>query len=134
MNFMKKIEGEAYALLRIVIGFLFLLHGAQKILGVLRVGGFPPDLVIAPFSQTWFGGMIELIGGTMVMLGFQTRAAAFLCSGTMAVAYAQFHWKGQLDVNFLPIANGGEAAVIYCFVFFLIAAQGPGKWALDKKG
>lgn len=134
MNFMKRIEGEAYALLRIVVGSLFLLHGAQKILGVLRVGGFPPDLVIAPFSQTWFGGMIELIGGTLVLLGLGTRWAAFLCSGMMAVAYAQFHWKGQLDVNFLPIANGGEPAVLYCFVFFFIAARGSGKWSLDKQG
>ena len=132
MNFMKKFEPEAYALLRMVVGLLFLLHGAQKILGVLRVGGFPPDLVIPVGSQTWFGGMIELIGGALILLGFQTRAAAFLCSGTMAVAYAQFHWKGQMDVNFLPIANGGEPAVVYCFVFFYIAARGSGKWALEK--
>lgn len=134
MNFMKKIEGEAYALLRIVAGFLFLLHGAQKILGVLRVGGFPPDLVVEPFTQVWFAGMIELIGGLGVMVGLQTRWLAFLCSGEMAVAYYLGHWHGQLGVNFLPVANGGELAVLDCFIFFFIAAHGPGKWAIDKKG
>ncbi len=126
-----KIQAEAYALLRIVSGFLFCFHGAQIILGIYRVG-FPSDFSLKFGSQTWFGGMIELLGGLAVMLGLQTRLAAFLCSGTMAVAYVQFHWKGQLNQNFFPALNGGEPAALFSLIFLLIAARGAGKWALDK--
>ena len=133
MNFMKRFEGEAYALLRIVFGLLFCLHGVQKIFGLFRVG-FPPDFQIPVGSEVWFAGMIELIGGFGIMVGFGTRFLAFLCSGEMAVAYYQGHWHGQGGANFLPVVNGGEAAVLYCFVFFYLAAHGSGKWALDKKG
>ncbi len=76
--------------------------------------------------------MIELLGGLAVMLGLQTRLAAFLCSGTMAVAYVQFHWKGQLNQNFFPALNGGEPAALFSLIFLLIAAGGAGKWAFDK--
>ena len=131
LKFLGRIQAESYALLRIVSGFLFCFHGAQIILGVFRVG-FPPGFTVRIGSQTWFGGMIELLGGLAVMLGFQTRLAAFLCSGTMAFAYMQFHWKGQLDRNFFPAINGGEPAALFCFIFLLIAAKGAGKWALDK--
>ena len=86
-------QDRAYALLRIVTGFLFAFHGAQIVLRVFAEG-LPP---MPAGSQMWFGGMIELIGGLLVMLGFQTRCAAFLCCGTMAVAYFQFHWKLQLS-------------------------------------
>ena len=80
----------------------------------------------------WFGGIIELVGGLLVMVGLQTRWAAFLASGTMAVAYFQFHWKLQLGSHFFPAINEGELAVIYCFVFLSIACHGGGKWSLDK--
>jgi putative oxidoreductase len=66
------------------------------------------------------------------MLGFRTRIAAFLCSGQMAVAYFQFHWKFQMGPNFFPALNKGELAVLYCFVFLFIACRGGVKWALDK--
>jgi putative oxidoreductase len=85
-------------------------------------------------SQLWFGGLIELVCGLAVMLGFQTRIAAFLASGEMAVAYFQFHWKFQLGPQFFPAVNKGELAALYCFVFFLIACRGGVKWSLDKKG
>jgi putative oxidoreductase len=65
-------------------------------------------------------------------LGFQTRPAAFLCSGEMAVAYFQFHWKFQIGANFFPALNQGELAVLYCFVFLFIATRGGVKWCLDK--
>jgi putative oxidoreductase len=126
MNWLKKYANYAYALLRIVTGFMFAFHGAQKILGLLSE--FQP----AVWSQLWFGGIIELVGGLMVMLGFQTRAAAFLCSGTMAVAYIQYHWKFQIGSQLLPALNKGELAILYSFVFLLIACRGGIKWSLDK--
>ena len=127
---MKQLEqyaDQAYAVLRIMTGFMFAFHGAQKILGVLSE--FHP----AVGSQLWFGGLLELIGGLLVMVGFQTRWAAFLCSGEMAVAYFQFHWKFQLGKEFFPAINKGELAVLYCFVFLLIACRGGVLWCLDKR-
>ena len=106
---MKRLEpyaDHAYALLRIVSGFMFSFHGAQKILGFLAKS------VPAVGSQAWFGGWIELIGGLAIMLGIGTRWAAFLASGTMAVAYFQFHWKLQLGAEFFPTINRGELAAL----------------------
>ena len=128
MKWLEKYADEAYALMRIVAGFMFAFHGAQKILGVLSQ--FQPPVM----SQLWFGGLIELVCGLAVMLGFWTRAAAFLASGEMAVAYFQFHWKFQLGPQFFPAMNKGELAVLYCFVFLLIASRGGVKWSMDKKG
>ena len=126
MKQLEKYADHAYALLRIVTGFLFLFHGAQKILGVLSATQPPVG------SQLWFGGLIELIGGLMVMLGFQTRVAAFICSGTMAVAYIQFHWKFQIGPGLFPAINKGELALLFSVVFLLIACRGGIKWCLDK--
>lgn len=126
MNWLEKYSDYAYALLRIVTGFMFLFHGAQKILGFLSESQ-PPA-----WSQLWFGGLIELVGGLFVMIGLQTRAAAFLCSGTMAVAYIQFHWKFQLGAAFFPTINKGELALLYSFVFLYIACRGGVKWCVDK--
>lgn len=128
MKQLGKCADHAYALLRIVAGFLFLFHGAQKILGVLTPSQ-PPI-----WSQLWIGGWIELLGGIAVMLGFRTRIAAFLCSGTMAVAYIQFHWKFQMGPNLFPAINKGELALLFSFVFLYIACRGGVKWCLDKKG
>jgi putative oxidoreductase len=128
MNWLKKYADYAYALLRIMTGFMFSFHGAQKILGVLSEFRPPAG------SQLWFGGIIELLCGLAVMLGFKTREAAFLCSGTMAVAYFQFHWKFQIGANLFPAINKGELAALYSFVFLYIACRGGVKWSLDKKG
>lgn len=128
MKQLGKFADHAYALMRIVTGFMFCFHGAQKILGVLSE--FQP----AVGSQLWIGGILELLGGLAVMLGVRTRWAAFLCSGEMAVAYFQFHWKFQMGENFFPAINKGELAVLYCFVFLFIACRGGVKWSLDKKG
>ncbi len=127
MKQLEKFSSHAYALLRIMTGFMFAFHGMQKILGVLSE--FQPPVG----SQIWFGGILELLGGLAVMLGFQTRLAAFLCSGEMAVAYFQFHWKFQGGPQFFPAINKGELAVLYCFVFLHIASRGGVKWSLDKK-
>ena len=118
---------RAYALLRIMAGFAFSLHGWQKMFGVL--GGQRP-----PFgTQIWFGGAIELLCGTLILLGLFTRPAAFLASGTMAVAYFQFHWKLAFGAAFFPVVNKGELALLYCFVFFYFVFRGAGPWSLDSR-
>ena len=124
---MRKIEPYAYALLRIVAGAMLTFHGAQKILGVFAESRPPVG------SQLWVGGLIELFGGLAVTLGFGTRAAAFLCSGMMAVAYFQYHWKLRFGAEFFPAVNKGELAVLYCFVFLLISCRGSERWSLGKK-
>jgi putative oxidoreductase len=118
----------AFFALRVVVGFLFMLHGAGKILH------FPHAMPMPLDTQLKIGGVIELVGGALVMVGLFTRAAAFICSGMMAVAYFQFHWKGHFDNwMWLPGENHGEDAVIYCFVFLFIAAAGGGALSLDRK-
>lgn len=127
MKGLAKYHDQTYALLRIVTGFMFSFHGTQTIFGILSQ--FQPPVG----SQLWVGGLIELIGGLLVMVGFQTRWAAFLASGTMAVAYFQFHWKFQLGPALFPAVNQGELAALYCFVFLLIACHGGVTWCLDQQ-
>lgn len=129
MRFLSKLEQPAYSLLRMVSGFLFAFHGIQKVFGWLTTRP-KPDL----FTQGWFGGVIELVCGALICVGLGTRLSAFLASGTMAVAYFQFHMKDDVaNWHWLPIVNGGELAVVYCFAFLFIAARGPGRWALDNR-
>jgi putative oxidoreductase len=116
-------QKQAYALLRMVAGFLFIWHGAQKMFGFpIPPGGDVPLLV------TWVAGPIELVGGALIAIGLYTRWAAFVCSGQMAVAYWTFHAHRALT----PLENHGELAILYCFVFLCIAATGPGVWSLDR--
>lgn len=126
MNILSKHSDSTYALLRIISGGLFSFHGAQKIFGLFA------GHETAFLSQMWFGGLIELVCGLCLVIGFQTRIAAFLSSGTMAVAYIQFHWAFRFDENFFPIVNNGDAAILYCFLFLFIASKGAGKWSMDK--
>jgi putative oxidoreductase len=121
--FLSRYGDQAYALLRIVAGFLFLWHGAQKLVGF----PVPPGGEMA-FHIQFIAGPIELVGGSLVALGLFTRWSAFLCSGQMAVAYWTFHAPRAL----FPLENRGELAALYCFVFLLIAARGPGIWSLDR--
>ncbi len=121
-----KYADHAYALLRIVAGLMFSMHGAQKIFGLL--GGFRPPVA----SELWFAGLIELLGGLAVALGIGTRVAALVASGEMAVAYFQAHWRLRLGAAFFPVVNKGELAVLYCFLFLLIACRGGVKWSLDR--
>jgi putative oxidoreductase len=124
-----RIEKPAYAALRIVAGASFSFHGMQKLFGWLSTHPSPP-----PLTQLWFGGIIELVCGLAIAAGLMVRPAAFLASGTMAVAYLQFHWKLQLaEGKWLPAINQGELALIYCFVFLLIFAQGPGIASIDQR-
>jgi putative oxidoreductase len=111
-----------YAAFRIVVGFLFTCHGAQKIFGLF--GGAPAE---APAFVIWVAGGIELVGGALVMVGLRAGWAAFLCSGLMAVAYFMAHQGRAL----FPIQNGGELAALYSFAFLLIATRGAGTWSVD---
>lgn len=121
-TFLSKFNSQGYALMRFVAGFLFLWHGTEKLLGYPSAmpGGVPPFI-------TWVAGPIELIGGALVMIGLFTSEAAFLASGLMAAAY----WMAHGTKALLPIVNGGEPAVLYCFVFLFIATQGGGSWSAD---
>jgi len=117
----------ALALLRLVAGFMLALHGAQKLFGAFGgMGGSGAQA--AMFSLFWFGAVIELLGGSLIALGLFTRPVAFLLCGEMAFAYFRFHFPN----GFLPIVNGGEIAVLYCFVFLFLFAKGPGNCSLDR--
>ena len=126
MNFLDNLldgrEEQSYALLRIVTGFLFIWHGTQKLFN------FPQDFPYPLNPLMYTAGTIELVGGALVMIGLFTRPAAFICSGTMAVAYWMVH--GMRDV--FPLLNGGELAAFFCFAFLFIAVRGAGIWSIDK--
>jgi putative oxidoreductase len=120
--FMTRYGAETHALLRIVAGLLFLWHGSSKLFGIpVPVPGEAPAFVI------YVAGSIELVGGILVTIGLFTRWAAFLCSGLMAAAY----WMAHGTKALFPIANGGELAALYCFVFLFLAAHGAGIWSVD---
>jgi putative oxidoreductase len=112
------------SVLRIMAGLMFMQHGTQKLLGfpTLPAGGQP-----AMGTLLWFGGIIELVGGLLIAIGFFTRPAAFLASGMAAAAYFIFH----ASRSFYPVVNAGELAALYSFVFLYISAAGPGPWSVD---
>jgi len=118
---------RALAVLRIVTAYLFLQHGSAKLLQVPHVAMFDG---LAVLSFMGFAGMLELVGGLMLIAGFFTRPVAFILSGMMAVAYFLAH-ASQGNV-LMPMLNQGELAVMYCFVFLFLSLAGPGAWALDK--
>ena len=112
---------HAYAILRIVVGLLFLCHGLQKVFGLF--GGTSVPLL----SLLGVAGIAEIIGGALITLGFFTGTVAFILSGEMAVAY----FMGHFPAGFWPIQNQGEPAVLFCFIFLYMATQGSGIWSLD---
>jgi putative oxidoreductase len=126
-RFLKGHSDKAYALLRGVCGLMFSFHGMQKVLGVLTQQTPPVG------SQLWIGGVIELVAGIAIAIGLFTRWAALLASGTMAVAYAQFHWKFRFDEGFFPVVNKGELALVYALVFLFIAFHGAGIVSVDAR-
>ena len=131
-QYLNRFSPQAFALLRIMAGLLFMQHGAQKLFGLL--GGFGESGTAPLFSQMGLAGVIEFFGGLLIALGLFTSWTAFLASGEMAVAYFMAH----APRGFFPIQNGGELAVLYCFVFLYMATRGAGPWSLDgalrKKG
>lgn len=112
-----------FALLRIVSGILFAMHGSQKLFGV--PGGKDP---VELFSLMGLAGVIEFAGGIMIAIGLFTSVVAFICSGEMAVAYFMAHAPQAA----LPILNGGELSMLYCFLFLYIASHGAGIWSVDR--
>ena len=112
----------AYALLRMVAGFSFFCHGVVAVAAMLGEG--------TPYSPAWLyntAGIVEFVAGGLILAGYRTHLAAFVASGQMAVAYFYRHQP----MGPLPIENDGELAVLYCFVFLLLAAKGSGKWSVD---
>jgi putative oxidoreductase len=110
-----------YGVMRLVLGFVYLCHGLQKLFGMF--GGHR----VAIHSLLAAAGIIEAVGGTLIALGLFTSVAAFICSGQMAFAYFLMHFpRGGL-----PIHNGGDLAVVLCFAFLYISSRGGGRWSLD---
>ena len=118
---LSRYSAHTYALLRIVSGLMFTLHGTQKLLGF--PGGTPVPLP----TQAGIAGIIEVVTGLMIAVGFRTSYAAFLASGQMAVAYFLVH----APQGPFPILNRGELAVLYCFLFLYMSATGSGIWSVD---
>jgi len=118
--FLSKYEPQVYAILRIMTGFLFLWHGSQKLFGV-------PPFAYPMSAFIIFTGIIEFMGGLLIMIGLLTRWAAFICSGQMAIAYWSVHGLHAI----LPIVNKGELAVLYCFLFLFFFIKGSGIFSLD---
>jgi putative oxidoreductase len=117
----------SYFLLRVVTGLLFFQAGSMKMFGWF--GGMPghPGSTAPLLSQVGVGGVLEVVGGIAIMLGLLTRPVAFVLSGEMAVAYWQFHAPNGV----WPILNHGQPAVLFCFIFLYMAAEGGGDWSLD---
>jgi putative oxidoreductase len=113
------------SVLRIVAGLQFLEHGTQKFLSFPLRAGAAPELT----SLLGVQGCLEIAGSVLIILGFFTRPVAFILAGDMAVAYFMVHFPK----NFFPALNGGDSAILFCFVFLYLAAAGGGVWALDTK-
>jgi len=124
MNFhaLDKYQPQVLSVFRIVAALLFIAHGTQKLLGFPAAEFSPPM-----FSIFWFAGLIEIVTGALLVVGLFTRPAAFLASGTMAVAY----WMAHAPSNPFPVNNGGDAAILFCFAFLYFVVSGPGPWSID---
>ena len=124
-NRLNQYAPSVLSLVRIVTGLIFLEHGTQKFLG------FPPGQMAnagwALSHPGHYAGIVELVAGALLVLGLFTRSAAFIASGTMAVAY----WSSHAPQNFFPVENMGDAAILYCFIFLSLVFAGPGPLSLD---
>ena len=121
-------EERLRSVLRIVAALVFVTAGTMKLFAF--PSGIPPAGGTAPFpSQVWLGGVLEVVGGGLLVLGLFTRPVAFILSGEMAVAYFQFHAPG----SFWPTMNNGVSAVLYCFLWLYFSAAGAGPWSLDAR-
>lgn len=123
-KFLGKFSEQIYALLRIVAGWCFLLHGSAKLFG-WPGGGEPVEIA----SKMGLAGIIELVAGLLILVGLFASVAAFIASGEMAVAYWTAHVGGVADFLF-PMVNRGESAVLFCFLFLYVAAKGAGTWSV----
>lgn len=124
---LSRYQPQALAVLRIVTALLFIAHGTQKLLG------FPANPMMPGtvdyFSLMGLAGVLEVFGGLAILVGFFTRPVAFVLSGQMAVAY----WMAHAPANFFPSNNGGEPAILFCFIFLYLVFAGPGAWSVDSR-
>jgi len=125
MVFMSRFQPQLLSILRIMVGLLFLEHGFTKLIGwpATQMSG------VSLSSMPGIAGFFEFFGGILIVLGLFTRPVAFILSGVMAVAYFMVHFPH----SFIPLVNGGEQAVTYCFAFLYLAAAGAGPWSVDAK-
>jgi putative oxidoreductase len=127
MSDLTKLQSEwqprVLSIMRIVAGLLFVEHGLAKLFGFPTAALHP-----AMFQLLWFAGVIEALGGLLLALGLFTSPVAFIMSGEMAVAYFYAHQPR----NFFPLINGGEAAILFCFIFFYFFVAGGGAWSMDR--
>jgi putative oxidoreductase len=121
----RRYEAVMLSVLRIVAGLIFLAHGTQKFLSFPSGERAGSGLALANLGA--YAGLIELIAGTLITLGLFTRGASFVASGTMAVAY----WLAHAPQSFFPVNNGGDAAILYCFIFLYFVFAGPGSLSID---
>lgn len=121
-NRLGRFAPEIRSILRIVVALLLLQHAFSKFFGFPAAMNAP-----AAFSLIWWAGAIELVGGILLLIGLFSRPAAFILSGELAFAY----FIGHAPKGLYPLTNGGEAAVLFCFVFLYLAAAGPGPWSVD---
>ncbi len=124
MGFLSRYASPILGITRIIVGLLFLEHGLMKLVGFpapMGTGSLPPLMLVA--------GIIEVAGGALIAAGFFSRLAAFICSGQMAIAYFIAHFPRGI----WPALNGGDGAILFCFIFLYLAAAGPGSFAVNNK-
>ncbi|WP_026620790.1 putative oxidoreductase (plasmid) [Ensifer sp. WSM1721] len=127
LEFLDRYSPFALAVLRIVTALIFMEHGTQKLFGFPA----PPEQGMPPLLSIFgIGAVMEFVGGLLILIGLFTRPVAFLLAGEMAVAY----WMVHAPQNVFPVLNGGDAAILYCFVFLLFVFTGPGAWSVDGAG
>ena len=123
---LSRFQPHALAVLRIVTALLFIAHGTQKLFGFPAAEGAPPG-TMSLLSLFGAAGILEVVGGLAILLGLFTRPVAFILCGQMAVAYWMFHAPGSM----YPVLNGGDAAILFCFVFFYLVFAGAGAFSVD---
>ena len=125
-NSLGRFAPQMLAILRIVTALIFIAHGTQKLFGFPAA---PTSGLPAAFTLFWFGAILEFAGGILILIGLWTRPVAFILAGEMAYAYWMFH----APRSFYPLLNGGDAAVLYCFIFLYLVFAGPGAWSVDSR-
>lgn len=125
-NSLARFQPQMLALLRIVTALIFIAHGTQKLFGFPAP---PASGLPAMFTLFWFGAILEAFGGLLILIGLWTRPVAFILAGEMAVAYWMFHAPRSI----YPLLNGGDAAILYCFIFLYLMVAGAGAWSVDSR-
>lgn len=125
-NPLSRYAPQALAVLRIVTALIFIIHGTQKLVGFPAA---PASGLPAAFTLFWFGAILEAFGGFLILIGLWTRPVAFVLAGEMAYAYWMFHAPRSI----YPLLNGGDAAILYCFIFLYLVFAGAGAWSVDSR-